>query len=438
MKIKRFNNSFINGKEHLFVISGLAVAYVLIIIFVLSLFNAFQDREYLRLQMEAEQAFNSVFYYLKDDPIKANDELQSKGIIGVGVYSYTGKQVLSLGDVPKILPQTTVDNFSSWGSSETNGGTATYNYDNDTIEYIRFINRLTVLWDVIDPTLVKLSDFKAPTVSFPDVLYIVLEGKAYNEIQKNLRIMLFVALSLITVLFIFIFRIYYNNRKYRIKLDSQRNLVNLGQAARTLTHEIKNPLSSINIQLAILRVKVDPSYKTNLEVIQSEVDRIKILTDKVSEFLHNPSGIPSEFELVDFVKDIISKFPNKIELYSYSEFYVKMDKLRARSVFENLIKNAVESGKNPQVEVIIKKGSKARTVEIDINDRGEGLPEGVKDKIYDPFFTTKTSGSGIGLSISRQFVRARGGNLNLYPREGGGTVAQVVLPLAPSHTHRSR
>lgn len=433
--MKRLNNSFINGKEHLFVISGLAVSYILIIVFVVSLFNAFQDREYLKLQMEAEKAFNSVFYYIKDDPVTANDELQSKGIIGVGVYSYTGKEVMSLGNVPKILSKNIVDNFSEW-SDDTSGGTATYNYENDTIEYIRFINRLTVLWDVIDPTLVSLKDFKAPTVSFPDVLYIVLEGKEYRQVQSNLRMALAAAIFLITILFVFILRIYRSNRKYRIKLESQRNLVNLGQAARTLTHEIKNPLSSINIQLAILRVKVNPSYKTNLEVIQSEVDRIKILTDKVSEFLHNPSGIPSEFELVDFIQDIISKFPSNIELHSYSQFYVKMDKLRARSVFENLIKNAIESGNNPQVEVIIKKGNKAKSVIIEILDRGVGLPEGVKDKIYDPFFTTKTSGSGIGLSISRQFVNARGGSLNLFNREGGGTVAQVVLPTIPSHTHR--
>ncbi len=434
--MKKLNNSIVNGKEHLFVISGLVISYLLIVVFVLFLFNALNEREYLRLQMEAEQSFNSIFFYIKDDPVKANDELQSKGIIGVGVYSYTGKKVLSLGDVPTILSKKVVANFSDWGS-QTNGGTATYNYDTDTIEYIRFINRLTVLWDVIDPTLVKLSDFKAPTVSFPDVLYIIMDGRAYQATQSTMRLLMIAAIFMISLLFFFVFRIYRNNRKYKIKLDSQRNLVNLGQAARTLTHEIKNPLSSINIQLAILRVKITPSYKTNLEVIQSEVDRIKILTDKVSEFLHNPQGIPSEFELSNFIQDIISKFPSNISLYSYSTFYVKMDKLRARSVFENLIKNAVESGSSPNVEVVINKGNKARTVEIEIKDRGDGLPDNIKDKIFDPFFTTKTTGSGIGLSITRQFVIARGGSLNLYPREGGGTVAQVILPTTQSHLHRS-
>lgn len=61
-------------------------------------------------------------------------------------------------------------------------------------------------------------------------------------------------------------------------------------------------------------------------------------------------------------------------------------------------------------------------------DRGDGLPKETKDKIFDPFFTTKIYGSGIGLSISREFVDAVGGTLKLYDRDGGGTVAEVVLP----------
>jgi signal transduction histidine kinase len=61
-------------------------------------------------------------------------------------------------------------------------------------------------------------------------------------------------------------------------------------------------------------------------------------------------------------------------------------------------------------------------------DRGEGIRTTDAKKIFDPFYTTKIHGSGIGLSISQQFVKARGGHIRLYGREGGGTVAEVVLP----------
>ena len=101
---------------------------------------------------------------------------------------------------------------------------------------------------------------------------------------------------------------------------------------------------------------------------------------------------------------------------------------RARSVFENLMKNATESceGRDPQVEVDIR--MKHRNVTVLVMDRGDGLPKETKEKLFDPFFTTKIHGSGIGLSIAKQFVEARGGTLKIYDREGGGTTAEVNLP----------
>jgi two-component system sensor histidine kinase HydH len=106
-----------------------------------------------------------------------------------------------------------------------------------------------------------------------------------------------------------------------------------------------------------------------------------------------------------------------------------IDSDRARSIFENLLKNAVESSndQDPQVEVHITTDKK-NFVHIFVMDRGDGIRLGDAKKIFDPFFTTKIHGSGIGLSISRQFVKARGGNIRLYAREGGGTVAEVILP----------
>ena len=67
-------------------------------------------------------------------------------------------------------------------------------------------------------------------------------------------------------------------------------------------------------------------------------------------------------------------------------------------------------------------------VTVKVMDRGDGLPPDTREKLFDPFFTTKIHGSGIGLSISKQFVESRGGSLKLYDRDGGGTVAEVSLP----------
>lgn len=228
-----------------------------------------------------------------------------------------------------------------------------------------------------------------------------------------------------------VYSVYRNNREYRSRLVRQERLVNLGEAARTLAHEIKNPLSAITIQMALLRKQLPKQNVGDLAVIDQEVQRLIQLTNKVSEFLRNPLGTPEEIELISFIESLLPTFSTEVRLIAKNvrPAIVWFDMDRARSVFENLLKNAVEScsDRDPQVEVEITLDKK-RIYHIFIRDRGDGIPEEISDKIFDPFFTTKIHGSGIGLAICRQFVRARGGNIKLYPREGGGTIVEVVLP----------
>ena len=428
MRKGKLHFSVADGKEKFFVVCGLIVAYAILVILVMVLFNALKEREDLKLQTEAEKSFNTIFFHLQEDPLRASSELADNGIIGVGLYTNLGKNMLMLGSVPQLLPSSYSISLGSWGSTE-GGGVASYNKETGFVEYVRYINRLTLLFDIIDENVVNLNNFTTPSMAFPDVLYIVLDGTDYHQTINNMIVYLILVLFALSIVFVMIYHIYDNNRGYRETLEKQRSLVNLGQAARTLTHEIKNPLSSVNIQLAILRLKINPKYKPNLEVIQSEMDRVKGLTDKVSEFLYNPTGVPVKIDLKPFFVDLISKFETPVQLYMDDDFTISFDRDRARSVFENLIKNAIESGDDPKVEVLISRGSKPKTVKLEVKDRGDGLPEGARDQIYNPFYTTKTTGSGIGLSISRQFITARNGSIILYPREGGGTVAEVILPI---------
>ena len=132
---------------------------------------------------------------------------------------------------------------------------------------------------------------------------------------------------------------------------------------------------------------------------------------------------------MSFISEIARLFKNDIPVDAdIDSVVVSFDQDRARSVFENLIKNATEScdDRDPQVSVEIRVRHKVVTVKV--MDRGNGLPKQTKENLFDPFFTTKIHGSGIGLSISKQFVEARDGSLKLYDRDGGGTVAEVNLP----------
>jgi len=241
-----------------------------------------------------------------------------------------------------------------------------------------------------------------------------------------------VAIAGLLALHLLVYNIYRSNRKYRQTLAKQENLVNLGEAARTLAHEIKNPLSAITLQMALLKKTLPESSRDDLMVVDQEVRRLTQLTNKVSDFLRNPIGNPERIDVALLIDSLRHTFFDSVRIVPHSlhPAYISFDPERARSVFENLIKNALESCQDhdPEVEVEITK-DRRRMCHIYIRDRGEGIAEENMEKIFDPFFTTKIHGSGIGLSICRQFVKARGGNLKLYAREGGGTVAEVILPL---------
>ena len=104
-----------------------------------------------------------------------------------------------------------------------------------------------------------------------------------------------------------------------------------------------------------------------------------------------------------------------------------MDPERLRSVLENLLRNAIESG-GPEEALSIEAGTEGGSARIEVLDRGAGLAPEARSSLFDPFFTTKSRGTGIGLAICKRFVEAAGGSIALEPRAGGGCRARLVIP----------
>ena len=220
-----------------------------------------------------------------------------------------------------------------------------------------------------------------------------------------------------------------NNGRFRRRLDAQRQLVQLGEAARTLTHEIKNPLGAIRLKSAILRRTAGAQAGPELQVIDEEVDRLATLADRVSDFLRDPAGNADTVVLNDFLTDLAQRHAELRVEVPAAPLAVRVDRERLRSAVENLIRNAVESSADgASVEVTAAPAGKAVTLRV--LDRGSGIAPEQRRRVFDPFYTTKSKGSGIGLPISLRFVEAAGGRLELVARPGGGTEARVTLPQA--------
>ncbi len=118
-------------------------------------------------------------------------------------------------------------------------------------------------------------------------------------------------------LFLLVLSIYRNNRRYRETIAKQESLVNLGQAARTLTHEIKNPLSAITIQLALLKKTLPGKHAGDLKLIEQEIQRLTQLTNKVSDFLRNPLGKPVVVDLNELFNSLVMRFDKPIRFFEW-------------------------------------------------------------------------------------------------------------------------
>jgi len=416
---------FVEGKEPAFVYAGLLLVYIFIMLLIAFVFISLQDKVWLEMKFESEKAFNTVYMSLDDGKTSVENAMADASISAVGLYSSTGRAVELFGSAPETLPVSRLAGARQNGSDSTTGIYFLSDDSND-IEYLRLTRFTSIPGSsfIYDPA--QAQSF----LNYPEVIYVKFDGSAYFRQITQARLLSVTSIIILTVVLIFAISIYNSNRRYRIALTKHENLASLGAAARTLTHEIKNPLSAMTIQMALLHRMLDKEYQQDLDVMDNEIERLTNLTNRVSEFMKDPVGHPQNLDLVPFLTSIAGLFSVsvKLEFNGMDHVYVMFDEVRARSVFENLIKNAAESAsdRDPEVEVEVSMGRKKTTVEV--RDRGDGLPDELTETLFDPFFTTKTKGSGIGLSISRQFVVAAEGKLSLESRNGGGTIARVVLP----------
>ncbi len=223
------------------------------------------------------------------------------------------------------------------------------------------------------------------------------------------------------------------SRRYRKTLEDNMPLIQMGNAARTLSHEMKNPLSAIAMEVAMLRKETSGEFEHDLAIIDEEVERLTRLSKRMEEFLKNPLGSPEYIDVVEVITNLTQRFDVPISFSPPSEKYkVLFDYDRFRSVVENLIKNAIESQEYiEKKDVSIQLSVKGKRLVIEVLDRGEGIS--VKgNQIFDPFFTTKTTGTGIGLPMCKRFVEVAHGRIVLKDRPGGGTIARVTIPLKES------
>ena len=227
-------------------------------------------------------------------------------------------------------------------------------------------------------------------------------------------------------------------------LRIQDKMSSLGRVAAGIAHEIRNPLSGINIYLGTLEKMYDK--EGNPEKVKQIFDQLKSASNKIESVIRRVMDFskPSEpkFVLTDINKPIEEAI--NLSLVTLRKRGVKLEKVLAEDmrpcradphlieqVILNLITNAAEAMKNVNGPKVIEVTSSMENnlVIVKVSDSGPGVPLHLREKIFDPFYTTKNSSTGIGLSLSHRIITDHGGYLNVYPSKWGGAEFKIEIPL---------
>lgn len=200
-----------------------------------------------------------------------------------------------------------------------------------------------------------------------------------------------------------------------------------------VAHEIKNPLNSLSLLFELLLKKTPPEAKDGLELGKDQVQTIARIVDRFSNAVKPVRPVPSILFLDDVLRlaagSLAAEDPEaSTRLRVETEPGVRLtgDGDLLVQALLNLLKNAVEASSSTPVWVEGRRNKKR--VEIWVRDKGPGIPPEAIARVFEPFYTTKEKGTGIGLFLAKKIVEAHGGTIEARSREGEGIEFRIELP----------
>ncbi len=229
-------------------------------------------------------------------------------------------------------------------------------------------------------------------------------------------------------------------RRIENEIELSRRLAAIGRLTSGVAHEVKNPINAIVVHLELLREKmreIDPNTQRHMDIIGREIHRLDRVVQTLVDFNRPLELRLSDFDLRRLIEEVAllaapeaARLGVKVETNLGREALpVRADADLIKQALLNVVLNGVQAmGEGGVLSMVARRDDTAATIEV--RDQGTGIPAEIRDKIFNLYFTTKKSGSGIGLAMSYRVLQLHNGALHFVTEMGQGTTFRLVLPLA--------
>jgi two-component system sensor histidine kinase PilS (NtrC family) len=210
----------------------------------------------------------------------------------------------------------------------------------------------------------------------------------------------------------------------RIQTEArQLKLAALGRLTANIAHEVRNPLGAISHAAELLQEEpeVNDTAKRLITIIQDNAQRLDRMVNDVLRLRRSDSAHRETFKLVDYLKTFVEEFcqieklrPDIFEIQLHADPHVQFDRSHLNQVMWNLCRNAVRHCRREKtsIRVIVDLDARDGIVKLDLLDDGPGVPVALRSQLFEPFFTTATGGTGLGLYIAREVCEANNARLD--------------------------
>ena len=226
-------------------------------------------------------------------------------------------------------------------------------------------------------------------------------------------------------------------------LRKNERLTTLGLLAAEIAHEIRNPLTVLKLLhggLGVDFAEGDPR-RTDMRVISEKLDQLEAIVTRVLSFAKAPSSLHSRWSLADIIEDTLAlvrlKLAQQKVAVAFSPppraHFVEAHKGQLQQVLLNLLLNAshaMPAGGTIHIAITTGERPGAPHAHIDLADTGTGVPEAIRDRIFDSFLSGRPDGTGLGLAIAKRILLSHHGDITLLATSPTGTTMRVTLPLA--------